>query len=146
LSDTAPRPGEGNGQRYPLPDQYGPARAPRRAASEAGAAVIVRPASPTSVLDHEIEAVPTPLTRAEVTAAARPKRSRWVWRSIVIAIVIVMIPVGWSYVNALQAPGTDSLGIRTVEWVRDHGGNGIVNTIERWWYTNNPPPEGGTSN
>ena len=66
------------------------------------------------------------------------------WRSIAIAVVLVMIPVGWSYVDALQAPGTDSLGIRTVEWVRDNGGNGIVNTIERWWYTNNPPPEGGT--
>ena len=26
----------------------------------------------------------------------------------------------------------------------DHGGNGMVNTIERWWYTNNPPPVGGT--
>ena len=24
-----------------------------------------------------------------------------------------------------------------------HGGNGVVNTIERWWYTNNPPPTGG---
>ena len=28
LSDRAPRPGEGNGQQYQLPDQYGPARAP----------------------------------------------------------------------------------------------------------------------
>jgi len=85
------------------------------------------------------------LTRAEIAAAARPKRKRspWVWRSIAIAVVIVMVPVGVSYVQALRAPGTDSLSIRTVEWVRDHGGNGIVNTIERWWYTNNPPPEGG---
>ena len=40
-----------------------------------------------------------------------------------------------------RAPTRSS--IRTVEWVRDHGGNGIVNTIERWWYTNNPPPSGG---
>ena len=28
--------------------------------------------------------------------------------------------------------------------MRDHGGNGIVNTVERWWYTNNPPVVGGT--
>jgi hypothetical protein len=35
------------------------------------------------------------------------------------------------------------LSVRTVEWIRDNGGNGIVNTIERWWYTNNPPPTGG---
>jgi hypothetical protein len=67
-----------------------------------------------------------------------------VWRGIAIVVVIALVPVAWSYIHALQAPGTDSLGIRTVEWVRDHGGNGIVNTIERWWYTNNPPPVGGT--
>jgi hypothetical protein len=144
LSDNAPRPGEGSGQHYQLPDQYGPARAPRRAASEVGASVVVRPANPTAVLDHEVAAAPPTLTRAEIAASARPKRSPRVWRSIAIVIVIVMIPVGWSYVNALQAPGTDSIGIRTVEWVRDNGGNGIVNTVERWWYTNNPPPEGGT--
>jgi hypothetical protein len=64
-------------------------------------------------------------------------------RGIAIAVVILLIPVAWSYADALRRPGTNSLGIRTVEWVRDHGGNGIVNTIERWWYTNNPPVVGG---
>ena len=143
MPDRAPRPGEGSGQQYQLPDQYGPARAPRRAPSDAGAAVVVRPAGPTAVLDREVVTPPQP-TRSELAAGTRPKRSPWIWRSIAIVLVIVMIPVGISYLHALQAPGTDSLGIRTVEWVRDHGGNGVVNTIERWWYTNNPPPEGGT--
>jgi hypothetical protein len=46
-------------------------------------------------------------------------------------------------VNHLRRPGTDSLAVRSVEWFRDHGANGFVNTIERWWYTNNPPPTGG---
>ncbi len=145
MSDRAPRPGEGNGQQYQLPDEYGPARVPRRAPSDAGGSVVVKPTGSTAVLEPEGDPEPT-RTRAEIVAASRPtrKRSPWIWRSIAIVIVIVMIPVGISYVHALQAPGTDSLGIRTVEWVRDHGGNGIVNTIERWWYTNNPPPEGGT--
>ena len=58
---------------------------------------------------------------------------------------MLLIPVVWSYVHALQRPGTDSLGVRSVEWIRDHGGNGIVNTIERWWYTNNPPVESAAS-
>ena len=145
MSDRAPRPGEGNGQQYELPDQYGPARAPRRVPSSAQGSVVVRPASPTALLEPEVAPEPA-LTHAEIVAASRPtrKRSPWVWRSIAIVVVIVMIPVGWSYVHALRAPGTDTLGIRTVEWIRDNGGNGIVNTIERWWYTNNPPPEGGT--
>jgi hypothetical protein len=93
-----------------------------------------------------------PRTRQEHVEAqrqgARSRRERsttakWVRRGIAIAVVILLIPVGWSYVHALQRPGTDSTGVRTVEWMRDHGGNGIVNTIERWWYTNNPPPVGG---
>jgi hypothetical protein len=54
-----------------------------------------------------------------------------------------MVPIGWSYLRALTAPGTDPWTIRTVEWLRDHGGGGIVNRIEHWWYTNHPPPKGG---
>jgi hypothetical protein len=73
----------------------------------------------------------------------RSTRARWVRRGIAIVVVILLVPVAWSYAHALQRPGSDSNGIRTVEWIRDHGGNGIVNTIERWWYTNNPPPVGG---
>src|SRR4029453_1360989 len=73
----------------------------------------------------------------------RTAKARWIRRGIALLVVLLLIPVGWSYVDALQRPGNESGGIRTVEWIRDHGGNGIVNTIERWWYTNNPPPEGG---
>jgi hypothetical protein len=54
-----------------------------------------------------------------------------------------MVPVVWSYASALTAPGTDPWTIRSVEWIRDHGGGGIVNRIEHWWYTRNPPPVGG---
>jgi hypothetical protein len=75
---------------------------------------------------------------------ARSKRSKWIRRGIVIAIVLLLIPVGIDYVDYLNKPGSDTMSVRTVEWIRDNGGNGIVNTIERWWYTNNPPPTGGT--
>ncbi|MBV8160850.1 MAG: phosphodiester glycosidase family protein [Acidimicrobiia bacterium] len=50
---------------------------------------------------------------------------------------------GWSYIHALTAPGTDGVGVRSVEWLRDHGGNGIVSTVERWWYAHHQPPKGG---
>ena len=145
MPDRASRPGEGNGQHYELPDEYGPARQPRREAPSADAVIVHAPGQ-TALLEaiaEAAEADPDPLTRQQVVASAPRKRSPWLRRSIVIAVVLVLIPVGISYANALTAPGTDSLSIRTVEWVRDHGGNGIVNTIERWWYTNNPPPEGG---
>ncbi|HEX9504830.1 MAG TPA: hypothetical protein VGA62_02375 [Acidimicrobiia bacterium] len=73
----------------------------------------------------------------------RRKPKRWRRRIIALVVVALLTPVGVSYVHALQRPGIDTIGVRTVEWIRDHGGNGIVNTIERWWYTNNPPPVGG---
>jgi hypothetical protein len=73
----------------------------------------------------------------------RSRRAKWVRRGIAIAIVLLLIPVGVDYVDYLNKPGSDTMSVRTVEWIRDNGGNGIVNTIERWWYTNNPPPTGG---
>jgi hypothetical protein len=73
----------------------------------------------------------------------RSKRAKWIRRGFAIAIVILLVPVAVSYVDYINRPGSDTLSVKTVEWIRDHGGNGIVNTIERWWYTNNPPPTGG---
>jgi hypothetical protein len=73
----------------------------------------------------------------------RSTRSKWIRRGIAIAVVILLIPVVVSYVDYIQRPGSDTLSVKTVEWIRDHGGNGVVNTVERWWYTNNPPPIGG---
>jgi hypothetical protein len=144
LPDGASRPVKGNGQTYELPDEYGPARQPRRA-TPVDDAVVVRPAGQTAVLDLPTE--PEASASPKETVAAAPRRSRkrspWIKRGIIIALVVLLVPVGISYVEALRAPGTDSLSIRTVEWIRDNGGNGIVNTVERWWYTNNPPPEGG---
>src|SRR5438270_8525682 len=51
-----------------------------------------------------------------------PERRGWSVRRIVLAVLLAcLIPVGWSYGHALTARGTDSLGVRSVEWLRDHG-------------------------
>jgi hypothetical protein len=73
----------------------------------------------------------------------RSKRTKWVRRGVAVAIVLLLVPVAISYVDYLDKPGSDTVSARTVEWIRDHGGNGIVNTVERWWYSNNPPVTGG---
>ena len=138
MPDSASRPGDGNGQQYELPDEYGPARQPRRARAETGPSVVVRPVDATAVLVSDDLTAKRALSRA-----SQQPRSPWVWRSIAIVVVIAFAPVVWSYVDALRAPGTDSIGVRTVDWVRDHGGNDIVNTIDRWRNTNNPPAVGG---
>jgi hypothetical protein len=131
---------------YSLPHEYGPARTPRRpTADDAAVRTIPRDEPP----DADPPTPPSRRERRDEEQSARAKRkartarSRWIRRGIVVVVVVLLIPVAWSYVHALQRPGTDSLGIRTVEWIRDHGGNGVVNTIERWWYTNNPPVVGG---
>jgi hypothetical protein len=138
---------------YALPDEYGPARAPRPVDDTIDPAVrtVPRDAPATGPSSQPTQPPPTPTRRERrelrqrkgSKRRTRSTRSRWIRRGIAIVVILLLIPVAWSYVHALQRPGTDSLGVRSVEWVRDHGGNGIVNTIERWWYTNNPPVVGG---
>ena len=136
---------------YALPDEYGPARAPRRVEELDRPRGPHRPARdavppPDTDLRHHrspARAAQRSASTSAPTAAPARAKARWIRRGIAIAVIVLLIPVVWSYVHALQRPGTDSLGVRSVEWIRDHGGNGIVNTIERWWYTNNPPVVGG---
>lgn len=129
--------------------------------TEAESVGVAEPAgAPVAAAPVEPVAPAVPLSRRELreqrereAAAAKqrgkgPKqrrstRSKWVRRGIAIAVVLLLIPVAVDYVDYLNKPGSDTISVRTVEWIRDNGGNGIVNTIERWWYTNNPPPTGG---
>lgn len=71
----------------------------------------------------------------------RHLRLRWAIAAVVVA---VLIPTGWSYAGALTAPGNDSWSIRSVEWVRQHHGRGVVNAIENFWYSHHRPKKGGT--
>jgi hypothetical protein len=43
----------------------------------------------------------------------------------------------------MAQPSDSSLGIRTVEWLRDNGARGLVNTVENWYYSLNAPAKGG---
>jgi hypothetical protein len=108
---------------------------------------IVRHAPETAPEVAAVEPVSPTQASGRAVRRARPRsrgaRTRWIRRGVAVAIVVLLVPVAWSYVGALRAPGTDSVGLRTVEWVRHHGGDGLVNTLERWWYTNNPPRVGG---
>ncbi len=84
------------------------------------------------------------LSRREHAGKHRSRRRIRTTRLVVLAVVVALVvPVGISYGKALTRKGTDSLSIRTVDWMRDQGLNGFVNTVERWWYTHNPPVAGG---
>jgi hypothetical protein len=73
------------------------------------------------------------------------RRRRWhtVRRVLALALVLAAIPVGVSYYQFMSLPAGDSVGVRTIEWIRENGMAGVVNDIEHWWYTNHPPPVGG---
>ena len=64
-------------------------------------------------------------------------------RTAPIVAAVLLAPVAWSFGHALTRPGTDTLGIRTTEWVKDHGGNGMVLWAERTWYSHHAPKKGG---
>jgi hypothetical protein len=51
----------------------------------------------------------------------------------------LLIAMG-SYVRALVYPGQASFSVRSVEWIRDHGGSPLVDAVENWWYTRDAPP------
>ncbi len=68
-----------------------------------------------------------------------PSRPR-IWVAVVLAPMLV---ISWSLLNVLAPPGPDPLAIRAVEWLRDHQGADVVNSVERWWYTSHPPRVGG---
>ncbi len=65
-------------------------------------------------------------------------------RSVLAALLLLGFTwFGWSFGHALTVPGGASLGANATEWVRDHGGAGIVRWVEREWYLHHQPPKGG---
>ncbi|QDP96165.1 phosphodiester glycosidase family protein [Microlunatus elymi] len=52
----------------------------------------------------------------------------------IVLVVLLLFPVA-SLGRALTEPGAAPLTVRTVDWVRDHGGGPIVDAIENWFYS-----------
>ena len=84
--------------------------------------------------------------RGRTAALPRPRRRgsrpRGVTRRRVLGVglALVLLPVLVSYGRALGYPGQASFSVRTVEWIRDNGGGGLVDAVENWWYTRDAPP------
>jgi Phosphodiester glycosidase len=64
-------------------------------------------------------------------------------RIALLAATVCMLPVVVSYAKMLTKPSDSSLGIRTVEWLRDNGARSVVNRVESIYYSLNAPPTGG---
>jgi hypothetical protein len=73
-------------------------------------------------------------------SSPRPPRPRTVRRrAVAVGLALVLLVPGVSYAQALTYPGSATWQMRSVEWVRDHGGSGLVDRIENWYYTANRP-------
>jgi len=64
-------------------------------------------------------------------------------RIALIAALVALIPVLFSYVAAITGPSNSSLGVRSVEWLRDHGAAGLVSRVETIYYSLTAPAKGG---
>jgi hypothetical protein len=98
-------------------------------------------------VDTETEVRPRPLTArsgavAQLSQRERRPRARW-RRVIMLAALFALLPGLVSYARMLTEPSDSSLGIRTVEWLRDNGLRGLVNKVESIYYTLNAPATGG---
>jgi hypothetical protein len=80
---------------------------------------------------------------AGVPPSHPPRRWARVRRVALLASLLALLPPLVSYAGVVTETSDSSLGIRTVEWMRDHGARGIVNEVENLYYTLNAPATGG---
>ena len=73
----------------------------------------------------------------------RRRRTLHLRRLVALVLVVALVPVLYSYVTTMLKPSSVGLGVRSVEWVRANGGAGVVNTVERVYYTWTAPKKGG---
>ncbi len=90
-----------------------------------------------------VQTQPAPTPAWPTDGSARPSRASRARRIGLIAALLCLVPAVVSYVDAMTQRSDSSLGIRTVEWMRDHGARGLVNTVENWYYSLNAPARGG---
>ena len=64
-------------------------------------------------------------------------------RIALIAALVALVPAAFSYVHTMTEPSNSSLGIRSVEWLREHGAAGLVARVESVYYSLTAPAKGG---
>jgi hypothetical protein len=80
-------------------------------------------------------------TRLQPRISRRPQRRGR--RIAALAALLALLPAAVSYLGVVLQTSNTSLGIRTVEWLRDHGARSIVNQVESIYYSANGPSTGG---
>ncbi len=72
-----------------------------------------------------------------------PTPLRRLRRVALVVSLVVLTPALFSYVHTMSGPSNSSFGIRSVEWLRDHGAASIVAKVESIYYSLTAPSKGG---
>jgi hypothetical protein len=87
-----------------------------------------------------------PATAGRVGAPRRrtlPSPTARLRRIALVAGMVVLAPALASYLDTMSQPSNSAFGIRSVEWLRDHGAAGLVARVESIYYTFTAPSKGG---
>jgi hypothetical protein len=77
----------------------------------------------------------------QTSRRGRPRlRKRWI---VLITLLVLLTPVLYSYTTTMLKPSSLPLSVRSVEWLRAHHGNWIVDEAEHIWYSWHAPKKGG---
>ena len=63
--------------------------------------------------------------------------------ALLAALLVVLSPAFYSYTAMTIKPSSLPLGVRSVEWLRNHHGNWLVDEVEHIYYTWKTPKKGG---
>ena len=72
----------------------------------------------------------------------RPRRRR-VRLAAAVVVLALLAPVVYSYTTTMMQPSSLPLWPRSVEWVRAHHGNWLVDEVEHYYYSWKAPKKGG---
>jgi hypothetical protein len=64
-------------------------------------------------------------------------------RIVLLAAIVCLVPAAMSYIPAMGETHNVGLGVSSVEWLRQNGGNSLVSEIENWYYSLEAPEKGG---
>jgi hypothetical protein len=64
-------------------------------------------------------------------------------RWVALAVLVLLSPAIYSYTTTMLQPSSLPLGVRSVEWLRAHHGNWLVDEVEHVYYSLKAPKKGG---
>src|SRR5205085_8864146 len=98
-----------------------------------------------SMLAPTREPLPYTVYRTSRWASGGSDPGAWrrVRRVALVAALLSLIPALVSFAGMIAQPSNSSFFINAVEWLRDNGARGLVNTVENYYYSLTAPAKGG---